>query len=69
MLDKGDKVQVRIPEDIAELSPLREFDKGEFVVKKVCHCRGAGAGYSELEGAESKMGMPYAFLNEWLLKI
>ena len=68
MLKIGDKVKVNIPEDLKYSTPAAAYDGHELVVSRIAHGNG-NAGYSELAGAVSAFGTPFAFLNEWLNKV
>jgi len=67
----GDLVMVRYPTTEKTSNPAHELDGEQFVVKKrkVICTRPANRVYFELYGAKSKAGVPYAFLEEELIKI
>ena len=67
----GDTVLVRYPMNEQTNNVANKFDGQEFVVKrkKVITTRPANRVYFELYGAVSKYGVPYAFLEDELIKL
>ena len=67
----GDLVMVRYPTTEKTSNPAHELDGQQFVVKlrRTINHGTASRSYYELYGAESKMGIPYAFLEDELIKI
>ena len=67
----GDLVIVNYPMHEQTSNPARRLNGEQFVVKKrkVICTRPANRVYFELYGAKSKAGVPYAFLEEELIKI
>ena len=71
----GDVVLVHIPTFDKSNEMLRKFQGNELVVAKKVPIRGYRAAisdslfYYELYGAESEMGVRYAFLPDWIIKL
>ena len=67
----GDLVLVSYPMNEQTNNPARKLDGEQFVVKKrkVICTRPANRVYFELYGAKSKAGVPYAFLDDELIKL
>ena len=67
----GDLVMVRYPTTEKTSNPAHELDGQQFVVKarKTINKGPASRSYYELYGAESKLGVPYAFLEDELIKL
>ena len=70
----GDLVMVSYPMGEQTNNPAHKFDGEEFVVKVIRRVRESKnskvtRNYYELFGAVSKMGMPYAFLEDELIKL
>lgn len=73
-INEGDLVMVAYPMGEQTNNPAHALDGQEFVVKakhKVTGLKNSrvSRNYYELYGAVSKMGMPYAFLEDELIKL
>ena len=64
----GDLVKVYIPEDVNAPLEMQDLNTKDFRISKFGRGKGTG-GYCELEGAVSKMGVPFVFMNDWLIKV
>lgn len=65
---KGDKVQVMVPNNERFGSrDILAINHEVFRVSKVRHANNGN--YYELEGAESKFGIPYSFAEDWLIQV
>lgn len=67
MIRLGTRVKVNVPKDKI-LYQVEKLNGQTFVVKRYSQCIG-GKCYYELYGAESDLGVPYGFLEEWLIKV
>lgn len=69
MISIGDRVMVSYPTNEQVNNPAKKLNGQEFVVKrkKMISTRPANKMYYELFGAESDMGVPYAFLDDELI--
>ena len=67
----GDTVLVKYPATEKTNNPARCFDGQEFVVKRkrIITTSPSNKVYYELYGAVSKYGVPYAFLEDELIKL
>ena len=67
----GDLVLVRYPASEKTSNPAHALDGQQFVVKnrKTIYKGTSTRSYYELYGAESKQGVPYAFLEDKLIKL
>ena len=73
-IDPGDLVMVAYPTSEKTNNPAHKLDGQEFVVKLIHRVperknSKVTRNYYELFGAVSKMGMPYAFLEDELIKL
>ena len=69
MFQIGDIVTIHIPEDMISCAAIGQYDGKQGRIARLCHGAGSNHGYSELEGVVSDSGIPFSFLNEWLLKV
>lgn len=69
---EGDLILVSFPINDKTNNPARKYDGEQFVVKRkrkpICN-KGGDIYLYELYGAESKLGVPYSFLTEQLIKL
>ena len=67
----GDLVLVRYPVSEKTSNPAHKLDGQQFVVRvrKTINHGTAARSYYELYGAESKRGVPFAFLEDELIKL
>ena len=71
-IQEGDPVMVAYPIGEKTNNPAHILDGSEFVVKtkrKANTLKGGDTYLYELEGAESKEGVPYVFLTDELIKL
>lgn len=66
----GHKVMVVIPaEDRKSFAPQAQYHGQEMKIANRVKVKHSENVYYELVGAESKYGIPYAFLREWLIQL
>ena len=72
----GDPVVVVLPKPLdRSTQPIWKYDNEAFIVAKKVYVPGYRRNiaenlyYVELYGAASKMGIPYGFLPDWLIKL
>ena len=64
----GDLVKVYIPEDVNAPLEMHDLNTKEFRISRFGRGKGSG-GYCELEGVSSEKGVPFVFMNDWLIKV
>lgn len=70
MLKKGQRVRVFFPPKELSADPLKKWNDKVLVIDKAIHYRATNKGTSftyTLEGCVSRFGIPYEFLEEWLI--
>lgn len=70
MLKKGQRVRVIFPPKEQAADPVRKWNDKVMVIAEAIHHRATSKGTSfpyTLEGCKSKFGIPYEFLEEWLI--
>ena len=66
----GHKVMVAIPaEDRKTFAPQAQYHGQELKISNRVKIGKTDKVYYELVGAESKYGIPYAFIREWLIQL
>ena len=69
-LNVGDKVLVAIPkEDRASHLAVMKYNGKTMTISRRKPCGKLRVPYYELKGAKSDLGIPYAFVKEWLVEL
>lgn len=69
MFAKGDEVKVHLPSgESAVTMGMRHFNKVETAVSRVHHIKNGWNVY-ELYGCVSTLGVPFTFIDEWLIPL
>lgn len=70
MLNEGQRVRVFFPPKEQATDPLKKWHNKVLTIESAIHYRATSKGTSytyTLEGCVSRFGIPYEFLEEWLI--